>query len=84
MIEEKMFYNRAFFGRGQFRNCPAVKTHKDISGDNIMHVNISDIHERLKYKFVFQQAMREDEIKGIANFGMTICYFDEKRFQNHE
>lgn len=37
-----------------------------------------------KYKFVFQQAMREDEIKGIANFGMTICYFDEKRFQNHE
>ena len=33
------------------------------------------------YKFSFVQAMRADAVKGIANFGLTICYFDEKRFQ---
>lgn len=37
-----------------------------------------------KYKFVFQQAMREENVKGIANFGMTIYDFDEKRFRTSE
>lgn len=35
-----------------------------------------------KYKFTFQQAMRDETIQGIANFGMTIYLFDEKRFVN--
>ncbi|SRR5574344_451316 len=34
-----------------------------------------------KYTFTFQQAMRQDDVKGIANFGMTVYTFDEKRFK---
>lgn len=34
-----------------------------------------------KYKFTFYQAMRQENVKGIANFGLTIYTFDEKRFQ---
>lgn len=33
------------------------------------------------YKFSFVQAMRADNVKGIANFGMTMYYFDEERFR---
>ncbi|MCK9338450.1 MAG: gliding motility lipoprotein GldH [Bacteroidales bacterium] len=32
------------------------------------------------YHFSFQQAMRQDDVVGIANFGMTVYTFDEKRF----
>lgn len=33
------------------------------------------------YKFSFVQAMRTEKLEGIANFGMTIYYFDEDRFR---
>lgn len=32
------------------------------------------------YKFSFVQAMRTEKLEGIANFGMTLYYFDENRF----
>lgn len=34
-----------------------------------------------KYTFTFYQAMREDNLDGIANFGMTVKYFDEEIFR---
>ena len=34
-----------------------------------------------KYKFTFYQAMREDELLGIANFGMTVQKFNENKFR---
>ena len=33
------------------------------------------------YKFSFVQAMRTEKLEGIANFGMTLYYFDEDRFR---
>lgn len=33
------------------------------------------------YRFTFYQAMREEDLKGIANFGMTVKTFDERKFQ---
>lgn len=34
-----------------------------------------------KYSFTFYQAMRDDNLDGIANFGMTVKYFDEDIFR---
>lgn len=33
------------------------------------------------YKFSFVQAMRTEKLEGVANFGMSLYYFDEKRFR---
>ena len=32
------------------------------------------------YRFSFVQAMRTEKLEGIANFGLTLYYFDENRF----
>lgn len=37
-----------------------------------------------EYRFTFYQAMREDVLKGIANFGMTVKAFDEKKFRKEQ
>ncbi len=33
------------------------------------------------YKFSFVQAMRTEKLEGIADFGLTLYYFDEDRFR---
>ncbi|MBP5400369.1 MAG: gliding motility lipoprotein GldH [Bacteroidales bacterium] len=33
------------------------------------------------YKFSFVQAMRTERLEGVANFGITLYYFDENRFR---